>query len=471
MSEKQEKKINGQENVEENEITNEGKIFIKNIAFKKMLSHVLRFGNEFLEDDQEVLGACLGTFNPENDSLKIEDVIPVTHGDIVELGFSQEIHEVFKEIDKEYQPENLRVIGYYLSHIGYGLSLSISDKKNLIFVQNEQNPFGFGLIFDYTLIGKNENFGFQVYRLKSYSKGIESEPTKVAFEIEKPNTLDYFEWIKDLIEDSQKKSPIIIKEFKEVKKPIPEELQEIPSPETELIEDDFKDFNSQLAPIFSGFQEGTTRFSDLFIETYKKQLNNWMWDITKGTLRGTEYIRSTITQMKNTIVKGLEDVQSYFERSFDEISEVFIKDVSEYMDNRINNQKAMKRDLEDNLTKITDTSKKILEENINQIINKLEKNEISIDKQLSSIVQTYDKIEPQLRDITEKLSKVYNETNLLSEDLIKDIETLAARFETKLKMEIDNLNLNSDPIQEKYKQIESLIERLQRVISDFRQLK
>ena len=471
MSKEQDKNIDRQENAEENEIINEGKIFIKNIAFKKMLSHVLRFGSESLEDKQEVLGACLGKFNPDNNTLELEDVIPVTHGDIVELGFSQEVHEVFKDIDKEYQPQNLRVIGYYLSHTGYGLILSKSDKKNLEYVQNEQNPFGFGLIFDSTLIGKIENFGFQVYRLKSYSKGIESAPIKVAFEIEKPKTLDYFEWIKDFIEDSQKKSPIIIKEFDEMKKPLPEELQEIPLTERELIEDDFKNFNSQVAPIFSGFQEGTNKFSNLFIETYKKQLNNWMWDITKGTLKGTEHIRSTITQMKNTILKGLEDVQSYFERSFNEISDVFIKDVSEYMDNRINNQKAMKRNLKEKLSKMTETSQKILEENINQIINKLEKNEISIDKQLSSIVQIYDKIEPQLKNITEKLSNVYNETNLLSEDLLKDTETLATRFETKLKMEIDNLNLNSDPIQEKYKQIESLIERLQRVISDFRQLK
>ena len=45
------------------------------------------------------------------------------------------------------------------------------------------------------------------------------------------------------------------------------------------------------------------------------------------------------------------------------------------------------------------------------------------------------------------------------------------KFEKNLKLEIDNLNLNSEEITEKNKEIENLIDRLQKIISDFRQLK
>jgi len=471
MSEEPTKIVNEKELNEELEITEEGKIYIKNIAFKKMISHVLKYGNEVLEESYEVLGACIGAFNTDKNTINLMDVVPVTHGDIVELGFSKEIHDTFKEIDNKNIDQNLSVLGYYLSHTGYGVSLSSSDKKNLLYFQDEKNPFGFGIIFDYSLMGKENNFGLQIYRLKNYSKGTDSEIFKVSYEIEKPNTLDYFRWIKNLIEDSQKKTPVIVEEYSESKKPLPEELQEIPLTEKEILESGQLDFNSQITPIYSGLQNGTAKFSELIIDTYRNQLNNWMWDVTQGTLKGTEYIRSSITQMKNTIASGLEDVQNYFERSFNEISDVFIKDISEYIDKRISNQKEVKEDIQVTLKNISDNSKKILEENFNRIINKLEENEISIDKKLIDITKTYDKMEPLLNQFSEKLTTAYNETNTLSESLIKDIELLATRFETKLKMEITDLNMNSDPIKEKYEEMEILIERLQKVISNFRQLK
>jgi len=471
MSKETTKDVNKKEENKELEITDEGAIFIKNIAFKKMISHVLKYGNEALEESQEVLGACIGIFNTDKNIIDLTDVIPVTHGDIVELGFSQEIHETFKEIDSKQSDQQLKVLGYYLSHTGYGLSLSSSDKKNLLYFQDEKNPYGFGIIFDYSLMGEEDNFGLQIYRLKNYSKGTDSELFKVSYEIEKPNTLDYFIWIKEIIEDSQKETPVIIEEYSESKKPLPEELQEIPLTEKEIMESGQQDFDSQIAPIYSGLQNGTAKFSELIIDTYRNQLNNWMWDVSEGTLKGTEYIRSSITQMKNTIISGLEDVQNYFERSFNEISDVFVKDISEYIDKRISNQKDVKEDIQVTLQNINDNSKKILEENFNRIINKLEENEISIDKRLNDITKTYDKMEPLLTQFSEKLNTTFNETNTLSESLIKDIELLATRFETKLKMEITDLNLNSDPIKEKYKEMENLIERLQKVISDFRQIK
>ncbi|MFX0059306.1 MAG: hypothetical protein ACFE85_08355 [Candidatus Hodarchaeota archaeon] len=471
MTNNRNKKLNEKEDQKQYEIAEEGKVIIKSLAFKKMITHILRFGAESIEDPDEVLGACIGIINGEDKSLILQDIIPVTHGDVVELGFSKEIHDVFEKFNQNFSDKVIKVIGWYHSHLGYGLDLSNSDRKNQLYLQNEQNPLGFSIVFDTKLLGKENIFGFAIYRFRDYSKGSESEILKVNYEIEKPNSLDYFKWIQDLIESSQKKPLIIIKEQNELIKPAPEELQEIPLSEQELVEEGHSDFNSQLSPIFSGFQEGISKLNELFFDVYKEQLSTWMWDVTQGSLKGSEIIRSTINQMKDTIIGGLDNVQVYFDRSFNEISEVFMKDVSEYIDTRIENNKKLKQELNSILTQISVDLKNNLEDNINQILNQLEKYEFSIGKKVSKISDNNNEIEPLLQETSSLISTSFNEANKLSEEVIREIGLSGSRFENKLKTEIDELNLNSNPIKEKYEEVKNLIERLQKLISEFRQLK
>lgn len=459
------------ENPNEHKIIKDGKVIIKGIAFKKMISHILRFGNEELEEPAEVLGLCIGSFNNEDKSVILQDIYPITHGDIVELGFSEEIHEILNKINQDLLDKGIKVIGWYHSHLGYGLNLSSADRKNQIYLQNEQNPFGFSIVFDTKLIEKDKSFGFEIFRFKDYSKGSESEIEKVDYELEKPSSLDYFKWIQELIEVSQRKSPIIIREYNEPIKPIKEDLQEIPLEGQDLVEEEHNEFYSQLNPIFSGFEEGTSKFNDLFIGVYKEQLRRWMWDLTQGSLKGTEIIRSTINQMKSVISKGLDNVQAYFERSFNEISEVFMKDVSEYIDIRIENDKNLKKEINSIFNQISENLKESLENNVNQVLNQLEKYEISIEKKVSKTSEINSEIDPILNETSKLVSTSFKKANNLSEDLIKEIELSGSRFQNKLKNEIDDLNLSSNPIKEKYKEMENLIERLQKLISEFRQLK
>jgi hypothetical protein len=453
------------------EIAKDGEVLIKNLALKKMITHVLRFGAETIEEPQEVLGACIGLIDSEKKSLVLEDVIPLTHGDVVELGFSKEIHEMLEKIDQEISSKDKKLLGCYYSHIGYGLDLSNSDRKNQLYLQNEKNPLGFSIIFDTKVLVKNNSLDFAIFRFKDFSKGSESEVLKVNYEIEKPNSLEYFKWIQELIEASQKKPLIIIKEQNELIKPTPNELQEIPPKEQELVEEGRTDFNSQLNPIFSGFQEGTSKLNELFFDVYKEQLSTWMWDVTQGSLSGSEIIRSTINQMKEAIFKGLDNIQFYFERSFNEISEVFVKDVSEYIDTRIKNNIELNQDITSKLKNISTELQKNIENNINQILNQLEKDEISIAKKIDLISEINSEVEPISTETSKLISNSVNEANKLSEELTKEIGLSGSRFENKLKTEIDELNLSSNPIKEKYKVIETLIERLQKLISEFRQLK
>lgn len=456
---------------EEIEIAKDWKVHIRSNAFIKMLSHIMRFSNKSVEDIQEVMGICIGEANSEDKTLNLINIVPVCHGDIVELGFSQELHEKIIQIEEKIITTNLKMIGWYHSRLKGGLFFSHADRSNQLYFQNEKHPYGFGVIFDNNLLNSDNKFGFEIFRFKAFSEGIDSEYIKVPFELEVPKTLEFFNWIKALVEDLQRKNPIVINEFDEIRKPIPEELQEIPKREAVAIEKGDDDFNTQLQPIFTGLREGTSQFAETFIESYKNQLSNWMIDVRNGSLKGIEQIRSIVNQMKDSFEQGLENIQNHFDKSFSEISNVFIKDISEYIDKRVRTQKEFTTKVSDSFEEISKETQSIIENNLKEFTDKL-KEKISYEEvKLYNINQINTKIKPLLNKSSDLLAKTYSNTNAISDDLINEIKRLSSKFSLNLNEEIENLNLDSDPIKEKYKEIEELIERLQKVISDFRQLK
>ncbi len=453
------------------EIAKDWKVYIRNDAFRKMLSHIVRFANKSLEDNQEVMGICIGEANSEDKTLNLMNIIPVCHGDIVELGFSQEVHKKIIQIEEKIITTNLKMIGWYHSRLEGGLFFSHADRSNQLYFQNEKHPYGFGIVFDNNLLNSGNKFGFEIFRFKAFSKGIDSEYVEVPFELEVPNTLEFFKWIKALVEDLQRKNPIVINEFDEIRKPMPGELQEIPKIEDVAIKNGDDDFNAQIQPIFTGFREGTSQFVDNFIDAYKNQLSNWMIDVRNGSLKGIEQIRSIVNQMKYSFEQGLENIQNYFDKSFSEISDVFITNISEYIDRRVETQKEFTIKFSDSFEEISNDIQSIIENNLKEFTDKL-KEKISYEEvKLYNINQINTKIKPLLNKSSDLLTKTFNNTNALSDDLINEIKRLSSRFSLSLNEEIENLNLDSDPIKEKYKEIEELIERLQKVISDFRQLK
>ncbi|MFX1496087.1 MAG: hypothetical protein ACFFBH_01035 [Promethearchaeota archaeon] len=453
---------------EDIEVAEDWKVYFRNDAFRKILTHVSKFANESLEENQEVMGICVGERLDKR--LNILNVIPLSHGDIAELGFSQELHQKIIQIEESVNTTNFEILGWYHSRLKGGLFLSHADKSNQLYFQNEKNPDRFIVIVDCSLLNAKNNFGLEIFRLKDFSRGTESEYLKVPYEIELPHTLDFYKWIKELVEDTQRKTPIIINEFDEIRKPALDELQEIPKIQL-ILNGEVDEFKELIEPIFSGFREGTSKFTDSFIDTYKQQLSSWMMDIRNGSLKGTEYIRSATNQMKNSVENGLEDIQNYFNRSFTEISNVFIKNVSEYIDRRIKSQQDFTGNILKLFEEISEETRTIIERNLLELVENL-KEKISYEEvKLYNIKQTDSKIKPLVIKSTNLITEVDKNTNDLSENIINEIKILSSRFTAGLNKEIEELNLDTNPIREKYKEIEDLIERLQKVISDFRQLK
>ncbi len=456
----------GYEN-KEVEVSKEGRITIKYDCFRKMISHILRFANESEEISQQALGICVGEYLSEDKSFIINDAIPITHGDIVELGFSQEIHDTIETIKSQYSETNNKIIGWYHSHLGYGLYFSNSDKANNQYFQNDDNPYGFGIVIEQTLISEDQNFGTEIFRLKDFIKGSESDYVKVQFEIESPNTLKYFKWVKELIESAQKKNTAIIHEVDELVKPSPEVLQEIPtSPQDEPESTEKEGFS-----ILYGVKDGIEKFKDAFLSVYEQELNIWMNDVSEDVLKGSEYIRSSINNIKETLASGLVDVQRIFNRSFTDISNLFMKNIKTSVDTRLTNQIELKNEIESNFEEQLSYLFENLEKEIRDITNLIEEKITTIKNELDKITQNNNVIEQSLNQNNELLNKVYQESDKLSNTIIQHIENSTKAFELKLFNEIEDFSSKMNPNKETYREIEDLIERLQKVISSLRQVK
>ncbi|GAG87939.1 unnamed protein product, partial [marine sediment metagenome] len=161
------------------------------------------------------------------------------------------------------------------------------------------------------------------YSLKDYKKS--NDFYEIPYEIEMPANLNFFKWVQKFVEDSQKLSPVIIKDLKEQSI---RELHEIPLSTEDIVEESIKDYSTQVEQIFTGFTSGIGKVNDIISGTYKPQLNAWVGDITQGTLKGMEYLSRSTNELKNTVSDGLKDVQNFFNSTFIEISSLFKKNIT-----------------------------------------------------------------------------------------------------------------------------------------------
>lgn len=439
-----------------------GNVDIQPRAFRKMLFHVMRFVNEIKDEPTEVLGVCIGNTSAEGGTLIITDSIPLLHGDDVELGLSQELHNLFEQI----KASNESIIGFYVSHPSYGLFLTDSDKKIQQYFQTEKNPYAICIVFDHALIDKD--FGMKVYKCKNYEKP--EEIIEIVPNIQIPDSLEYFKWVQELIENYQRKEPSIIKEYLETQTPLPEQLQEIPQLE-EITDEKEEQPPSQLENSIKGIQIGATTLTNTLINNYENQLGIWLNDIEEGSLKGIDFIQSSLNQLKNTIGKGLDGLENYFQRKFNEISAVFVEGITESLESRIENQKDLDDHINSSIKSIISNSNEIIKEKHNELSSVFEAQA----NQLEEIVLNYDKNAKRIDELIEnnknKILSIYSELDNLSEDVIKRLHDSNSQFEKDILNKIENQNINFVSIDEKYEEIELLIERLQNLISEFRQMK
>ncbi len=453
------------------EISEKGRVFIKMTPFKDMFTHVLRFANVVLEYNEQVLGFCIGKKNPDNDVITITKIIPITHGDEVELGFSEKVHNSLIQIQEEISSENLSVVGWYHSHPeAETLFFSDVDKRNHIYFQNEKFQYGFGIVFDYSKLKKSDNFGLEVFRLKEHSKGDRSDYIKVKYEIEAPNSLDFYNWVQKLVEYGQTKNPIIIKERLELREQVPSDLQEIPMSVEQLemeIDLEYQDIN----PVVDGFKKGLQNFSNLVLNDYKSELETWSSEFNDGALKGLNKISDSLAQMNLTIDNGFERVEKWIETKFKERINEYKEKVEGYVNKRLSGQESLKANTSETKEILTSEINKHLEQSIDYITKSIKKDLNEIINKLYEISMVDAKVKERIENSTKEISSLTEQIQNLSIDMLKGISAINHPFETNLSTNYDKLISELEPFKDNFDEFETFIERLQKIIPDFRNIK
>ena len=449
------------------ELSEEGKVIIKREAFKNILTHILEYGNIYLDYSTQAMGFCIGNINAETKTLEVVNTIPITHGDNIEIGFSEKDHAALLNIQKLHPSQ---VIGWYHSHPGFDVFFSKADKVNNLYFQTEHNPLGFGIVIDPSKIKKENNFGLEVYRLKDFKLGIHSDSVRVRYEIEFPNSLEYFTWIQKFVEDSQMKSPILTREQSEIQEHSRFELQEIPVPKEEIIEET-KFAKSKIDPIISGLKEGTEMFTDSIMDTYKIELTAWEQEFNQGTIQSTKMIQDSLKQMGSTISDGLGKVESYIDKIFKTRINDFNNEVYSLVNQRVKKQESMKNDV----TQIKETLIADATNRVNGIITQIYDDLIqgleTVSGQVNEIQEVNFDIEQKITKSNEVVSKI---ATTIEEELAKistGITTIVNQFESNQIDAYDKLINEIEPLQANHSEIRDLIDKFQKIISDFRTIK
>ncbi|MHA2036752.1 MAG: hypothetical protein ACW98X_09985 [Promethearchaeota archaeon] len=441
------------------------KIKIESNAFIRMFAHVLRFGNEALDESVEVMGICIGKEDENTAEFNLTNVIPFQHGFQASTGFTKEDIEIFANLNMQYQEKDLKIIGWYVSRPGWGLDFTDITIQNHKFFQTEKNPHGFAIILDHTIMGKEKDFGFNIYSLKDHKKSNDYE--EIPYEIDIPANLNFFKWVQKFVEDSQSLSPVIIKELKET--PL-RELQEIPMSTEDLVEESIKDYSSQVNYVFEGINNGMEKMNESISEAYKSQLNTWVGDMTQGTLKGMEFISRSLNQLKNTVSDGLSNVQNYFDSTFNEISSLFKRHITEYINERVDGQSELKKEIANKLDYLLNETKEQVLVQIKTSINPFQE-QINI---LQDISNKNSDLNSRLAEIAIELNSLVSEaesnTNDLTSNIDVQIENIITPFKTQISEKSELIDTELKLTQEKYSEIKILLEKLQKIITDFRNL-
>ena len=448
-----------------------GKVLIRMNVYKDILTHALRFANKLFDYNEQVLGFCLGNKEPESDDIDVIKAIPITHGDHVELGFSEKIHKALEKIQEEVKDENITVVGWYHSHPNSdSFFFSDVDKKNHTYFQNEQNPLAIGIVFDHSQLKKADKLGLEVFQLKNHKLGIKSGIVRVKYEVEPPKSLDFFRWVRELVEYGQAKDPNIIREKLETIERIPGDLQEIP---TSISQADMKtDINyPNINPVIDGFKKGLQNLSSLVLNNYKSELELWSTEFNDGALIGLYKINESLSEMNSAINKGFGKVEKWIDLKFKERIEEYKEKVEGYIRKRLEGQEELKSNTQEISEILKSEISEYLEQNVSDISKSIKNNLNESIKKLYDLSKLETTTSEKIESSANQISNLTNQIEKLSIDMLKGISAINHPFEINITTNLDNLISELDNFNEEFAELEKLIDRLQKIIPDFRNIK
>ncbi|TFF87214.1 MAG: hypothetical protein EU550_03660 [Promethearchaeota archaeon] len=402
-------------------IREDGKVIIKKDAFRNIYTHVLRFGSQMREEAEQVMGICVGKISDNGSDIILSNAIPLIHGKKVEEEFSEDLKNTVEKIEENFRAKNLTVYGWYHSHVGLGLFYSTSDIKNQQYFQFKEGPYDFGIVIDPTEIKKEKDFGLKVFQLSERSPEGYSEKK---YELEKPNTLEFFKWVQKFVEDYHRKDPTIIKEINETQEGSSMELEEIPSV-FEIYEEDI--FNEKLVG------EGLNTYLTNLKISLNEQMKPWMNDISRGTTEGSKKLKETTLSMKDNI--KFAKIKRWFSRTTEEVIKNLQDNITMYLNSRIQAEQEMIN----SINSFSDSMKKFQEEkidhNITEMLNKNQREAVNITKEINQLKEKNLNLKEKTKILSPVIEKLQTE---ISENLKNDLKNQLEGDYTSLKVLIEN---------------------------------
>lgn len=142
-----------------------GKVFISKDAYLTIAASCYRYANPTIVKNQwaEVQGALYGYNN--GDDVHVMNAVPLTHLSEIEVRMHEADYVALAVKEEEMAAQNWFQVGWFHSHPGIELLLSLEDVKTQAGLQ-APNPLSVALVFNHVLLmDEKENVGFEIYRL------------------------------------------------------------------------------------------------------------------------------------------------------------------------------------------------------------------------------------------------------------------------------------------------------------------
>ena len=148
----------------------------------------------------------------------------------------------------------------------------------------------------------------------------------------------------------------------------------------------------------------------------------------------------------------------------------FKETVVNYVDNRVEAQTELRNDLNNIKNDLFNDLNIVVDENLNYIKSEMASVVKLTAEKVNNSAQINSKIEEMIGSISKVILAIENESSDLGNKIEKNIETTIDQFETSINEKIEKMSSELQPFKEYYSEISELLEKLQKIITDFRNI-
>ena len=226
-----------------------------------------------------------------------------------------------------------------------------------------------------------------------------------------------------------------------------------------------------IEPVVEGVKKGLQNFSNLVLNNYKTELETWSTEFNDGALIGLKKISDSLAHMNLAINNGFEKVEKWVDINFKERINEYKGKIEGYVKKRLEGQEELKTHTSKTKESLANEINKNLEQSIEAISKSIKKDLNETINKLYELSMQDKKIKERIEKSTDQISNLTYIVENLSIEMLKGISAINHPFEINLSTNYDKLISELEIFNKAFGELEELIERLQSIIPDFRNVK